>query len=118
VRYTGGWSIEPPKMPAAIGRRSEAPRVLSERLGADGRFVVSLEGIAGRSYPFRVRTPDAATAVALAAVVSNGGRVELSHAPSAGASADRVATIAFPSQGANGDGYTAVTVTLGRRPPA
>ncbi len=86
VSYTGGWSLVPPVMPATIGQRSSAPRVLSERLGADGRYVVSLEGIAGRSYPFRLRTP--------------GG-------------VNRLETISFPSTGANADGYTAVTVSFG-----
>lgn len=86
VSYTGGWSLVPPVMPAIIGHRSEAPRVLSERLGPDGRYVVSLEGIAGRSYSFRLRTSG---------------------------SADRLETITFPTNGANADGYTAVTVSFG-----
>lgn len=84
VAYTGGWSIVPPSMPAKIGRRSEAPRVLSERLGADGAYTVSLEGIAGRSYVFRVKTP--------------GG--------------DRNETVTFPASGASADGYTAVALTF------
>ncbi len=84
VSYTGGWQIVPPSMPAKIGHRSEAPRVISERLGTDGSYVVSLEGIAGRSYEFRVKTP--------------GG--------------ERTETRTFPATGANADGYTAVTLTL------
>jgi hypothetical protein len=85
VAYTGGWSIIPPAMPARIGRRSEAPRVLSERIGADGRYVVSLEGIAGRTYTFRVRTPDG----------------------------ERAVDVTFPAAGANADGYTVVTRPFG-----
>jgi hypothetical protein len=84
VSYAGGWSIVPASMPAKIGRRSEAPRVISERLGADGGYVVSLEGIAGRSYAFRLKTP----------------------------TGDRNETVTFPATGANADGYTALTLTF------
>jgi hypothetical protein len=115
VAYAGGWQIVPPSMPATIGRRSEAPRVLSERLAADGRYIVSLEGIAGRQYSFRVRTPDAAAARALATEVTGGGAVEMSDVVS-GASERRVA-VTFPEKGANSDGYTAVTVSFGRQVP-
>jgi hypothetical protein len=62
--------------------------VLSERLGPDGAYVVSLEGIAGRSYSFRVRTPEGA---------------------------ERVERISFPASGGNADGYTALTVRFGAR---
>lgn len=84
VTYTGGWSIIPPSMPPKIGQRSQAPRVLGERLGVDGTYRVSLEGLAGRSYVFRLKTP----------------------------SGDRSETIAFPATGANADGYTAFTATF------
>jgi hypothetical protein len=73
-------------MPPAIGARSSAPRVLSERL--DGtRYVVALEGLAGTSYTFRVNrpTPDGGT---------------------------RDVTVTFPTTGANADGYTATTVSF------
>lgn len=86
VSYAGGWSIAPPVMPPAIGDRSSAPRVLSERLGARATYVVQLEGLAGRSYTFRVTTPDRAT--------------------------PRPVTVTFPLAGANADGYTATTLTL------
>ena len=84
VSYEGGWSIVPPSMPAKIGHRSEAPRVISERLDATGGYVVSLEGIAGRSYVFTLKTP--------------GG--------------ERKETVTFPATGANADGYTAMTMTF------
>jgi hypothetical protein len=84
VSYSGGWSIVPPSMPARIGHRSEAPRVLSERIGPDGGYVVSLEGVAGRSYVFRLKTP----------------------------AGNRNETVTFPATGANADGYTALTLTF------
>jgi hypothetical protein len=84
VSYTGGRSIVPPSMPAKIGHRSEAMRVISERLDASGGYVLSLEGLAGRSYVFRLKTP--------------GG--------------ERNETVTFPAAGANADGYTAVTLTF------
>ncbi len=112
VSYAGGWSIVPPSMPAIIGRRSEAPRVLSERLGADGRYVVSLEGRAGRAYAFRVLTPDAAAARALTADASGGGAAIVAALP---ASAERTVTVTFPANGANADGYTAAQVSFGNK---
>jgi hypothetical protein len=110
VTYAGGWTIVPPSMPAAVGHRSEAPRVLSERFGADGRYVVSLEGLAGRTYAFRVRTPDATVARTLRADASTGSVVVPADG---GASTDRTATITFASTGANADGYVATTVSFG-----
>lgn len=89
VHYTGGWSIIPPSMPAVIGQRSAAPRVLSERLSSNGRYTASLEGLAGRSYTFRLRTPESTT--------------------------ESVITVAFPTTGANADGYSTASVSLGRR---
>ncbi|HEX7018424.1 MAG TPA: GH116 family glycosyl hydrolase [Gemmatimonadaceae bacterium] len=87
VPYSGGWSIVPPKMPAVIGERSSAPRVLSERI-VNGRYTVALEGLAGRTYQFRVRET---------------GR------------ADRNIDVTFPTTGANEDGYTARALVVGER---
>lgn len=84
VSYTGGWSVAPPSMPAKIGQRSQAMRVISERLDASGAYVVSLEGIAGRSYVLRLKTP----------------------------TGDRNETVTFPSANANADGYTNATFTI------
>jgi len=85
VPYSGGWSIVPPVIPAQIGHRSEAPRVLSERLSG-GRYVVALEGIAGRTYRFRVCEPGTAW---------------------------RDVDVTFPTTGANTDGYTTRTMSFG-----
>ncbi len=74
VSFTGGWSVEPPAMPAIIGHRSEAPRVLSERIEG-GRYVLRLEGLAGRAYDFHVRAPDAAAARAMTSQPSAGATV-------------------------------------------
>jgi len=86
VAYSGGWSIVPPAMRPMIGQRSMAPRILSERLADGGRYVVSLEGLAGRTYAFTIRAPHAA---------------------------DRIVPITFPLTGANADGYTPLSVTFG-----
>jgi glycogen debranching enzyme len=104
VSYTGGWNIIPPDMPAIIGQRSAAPRVLSERLDQDGRYVVSLEGIAGRSYRFRLRGPGSDLSGGLVQGVE-GGRVEMGPGGTG-----RVVTITFPAGEANADGYSVVTV--------
>ena len=117
VAHQGGWSIVPPRMPPAIGARSSAPRVLSERLGdaAATSYVVALEGLAGRSYAFRINAPDGAAAVRLEARLTNEGLAAL--APVSGDAAMRLATITFPSLGANADGYTATTITFTSRAP-
>ncbi|HEV8150936.1 MAG TPA: hypothetical protein VGP61_12185, partial [Gemmatimonadales bacterium] len=112
VSYKGGWSIVAPPMPPVIGSRSVAPRVLSERLdsAANGSFAVSLEGLAGRSYAFRVQAPDAPTALSLVADTGPGGAVTLGEG--GGRRAERVVTITFPASDANEDGYVALRVTF------
>jgi hypothetical protein len=105
IDYSGGWSIEPPAMRPAIGDRSQAPRILSERM-TGGRYVVSLEGLAGRSYRFRLRAPAAAVIVTAAAT----GTATLGAARDPGE--PREVDITFPRAGANGDGYTALTVSF------
>ena len=87
VPYSGGWTIAPPVMPAQIGERSRAPRVLSERL-AGGQYVATLEGVAGATYRFRVREPGKPW---------------------------RTLDVTFPTSGANADGYTSRTLTLSGR---
>lgn len=84
VPYRGGWSIAPPERRPAIGDRSVAPRVLSERL-AGGTYTVTFEGQAGRTERFRVRESDRW----------------------------RDVEVFFPSGGANGDGYTTAILALG-----
>ena len=84
VPYSGGWSIVPPKMPAVIGERSSAPRVLSERM-LNGRYTVAMEGLAGRTYPFVIRQTG---------------------------KPDRRVDVSFPASGANEDGYTSRTLTM------
>ena len=99
VAYQGGWSIVPPRIPPAIGARSSAPRVLSERLGADGSYVVALEGLAGRSYTFGLNAPEGTKA----ARATSGATATLTT---------KLVTITFPSIGTNADGYSATTVTI------
>jgi glycogen debranching enzyme len=86
VPYDGGWSIVPPPNEARIGARSNAMRVLSERL-VDGAYTVALEGRAGRTYRLRVGE----------------GR------------ALRDTLLTFPTARANADEYTRMTLTLGSR---
>ena len=87
VAYSGGWSIVPPSMPAEIGERSHAPRVLSERLSGR-QYVATLEGLAGRTYQFRVRETGKPW---------------------------RAVDVTFPTSGANPDGYSTRTLTLSGR---
>ncbi len=110
VSFSGGWAIIPPSMPAIIGRRSEAARVIDERIDAAGRYAVSLEGRAGRSYVFRLRAPDQAAARAVA--VDSGGGASAALAEVRPGASERLVTVTFSSSGANEDGYVAGTIAL------
>ena len=108
VRFTGGWSISPPQMRPNVGDRSQAPRILSERLtGGDERYSVALEGIAGRTYRFGLRPSEDAVAVS-AATSAGSARVR----QAADADQEWMIDVTFPATGANADGYTALTLTL------
>ena len=110
VNYRGGWCIVPPAMPPAIGARSAAPRVLSERLATDGAYVVALEGLAGQSYTFRISMPDAHAARRLETRLTNGGMATIGRVSQDGTM--RSITITFPSTDIDADGYAATTVTI------
>ncbi|MES2178225.1 MAG: GH116 family glycosyl hydrolase [Gemmatimonadota bacterium] len=103
VTYRGGWSIVPPVMPAAVGARSSAPRVVSERLGDDGSYRVALEGLAGRSYSFRIVAPGV-----FDAALTNGATAAVDRQRAS-------VTITFASGVANADGYVPATMTLRAR---
>jgi glycogen debranching enzyme len=103
VSYQGGWSIVPPVMPPAVGARSSAPRVLSERLGDDGSYRVALEGLTGQSYSFRVMAPGA-----FDAALTNGATAVVDRQRGS-------VTITFASGVANADGYVPATMTLRAR---
>ncbi|HET9514575.1 MAG TPA: galactose-1-epimerase, partial [Gemmatimonadales bacterium] len=84
VPYQGGWNVAPPARRPAIGDRSSAPRILSERL-SNGTYTVMIEGRAGTTERFRLREGD------------DWREVE----------------IAFPAAGASPDGYTTATLAPG-----
>jgi len=112
VRYTPGWSILPPTMPAVVGSRSQAPRVLSERLGDAGTYVVTIEGLAGRRYRFGIRPPDDSVARSLQVAAGSGAATILGAANTSRMS--RMIDVTFPTAGSNADGYTTTTLTFTR----
>jgi hypothetical protein len=81
VPYAGGWGLVPMNRAPRVGDRSSALRVLSERI-VDGRYVASLEGLAGRTYSLGVIAPDGVV---------------------------RTESVTFPRAGANADGYVTMT---------
>src|SRR5689334_284414 len=83
IHHVGGRSITTPRAAVAIGDRSSAVRVVSERL-VNGQYRATLEGRAGRSY--RLRVAD--------------GR------------ALRDTDVTFPASGANADDYTVTTLLM------
>jgi glycogen debranching enzyme len=112
VRFTGGWSIVPPVMPAIIGSRSRASRVLSERLGGADAYAVTLEGLAGQHYTFNVRAPDESAARGLRVDTSAGAAATIRAGTASGV--DRGVDVTFPASAPNADGYTTVTLTFTR----
>lgn len=91
VRYTDGWSLVMPTVRPAIGARSTAMRVLSERMVKD-QYVATLEGLAGSTHTVQLRTPSSSGVL-------------------------RSISVTFPASGANADGYTSTTITLSRDTP-
>jgi glycogen debranching enzyme len=83
VPFSGGWRLVPPRVSPAIGDRSMAMRILSERL-VNGRYTATFEGRAGERYRLRI---------------GEGNRW-------------RDTTVSFPQSGANADGYKTTTVVL------
>ena len=91
VRYADGWSIVVPTVRPAIGARSTAMRVLSERMVKD-QYIATLEGLAGSTHTVQLRTPSSRGVL-------------------------RSISVTFPASGANADGYTSTTITLSRDTP-
>ena len=84
AQHTGpGWSVLTPRSEVAIGDRSSAVRVVSERV-VNGQYRATLEGLAGRVYHLRIVR--------------------------GGAESDTLVT--FPTAGANADHYTVTTLSI------
>jgi glycogen debranching enzyme len=98
VPYAGGWAVSVPSARPAIGDRSSALRVLSERI-ADGRYVVTMEGLAGRTYRVRLHAPSSEA--------GRGGVASLT-----GDGAVREVDVTFPAAGAGADGDAPLAVTF------
>ena len=107
VSWQGGWDVSPPTRAPRIGERSQAIRVVSERMEGD-RYVVRLEGLAGTVYTLRVRGPDGDVAVRASPGVAEG-------TAAAGVGGWRNVTVAFPREGGNDDGFVALSLEFTRR---
>ena len=117
VSYDGGWSVVPPHMPAIVGARSTAPRVISERLVASAgvQYELRLEGLAGQAYSFRIGSSSRDASRKLAIRATGGATAALDTSSSDGTS--RRVTIIFPLAGANADGYSSTTLTFSTEAP-
>ena len=112
VAFTGGWFIAPPESSPAVGARSSAPRILSERLATSAApsYDVELEGLAGHAYTFVIGAPTPDDAHRLVAHVSN-GTVQIQETPSGDGNTRRV-TIIFPVTGQNADRYSSTRASF------
>lgn len=112
VAFTGGWSIAPPESHPAVGARSSAPRILSERLATSAApsYDVELEGLGGRAYTFVIGAPTPEDARRLVARVSKGAVQFPETLPRDGTM--RRVTIIFPGTGQNADGYSTTRVSF------
>jgi hypothetical protein len=102
--YAGGWSVQLPEARARIGERSQAVRVLRERMAAS-IYEVDLEGRAGSSTALATHGPGAHS------VTLSAGSVTEVGAAAAGATRAQWRVI-FPTVGANADGYVSIVARL------
>jgi hypothetical protein len=65
VRYAPGWEVVLPPPRPNRGERSTGLKLVSQRLAGD-TLVLQVEGLAGRTYRFDIRTPRGARSVAVA----------------------------------------------------
>lgn len=112
VTWSQGWEVRSPTPAAQIGDRSQAMRVVSERMEGS-RYVAQLEGRAGASYTLGVRGP-AATRMAVTVLPVNAPVPPLEPGPP-----DRQGfaplRITFPTLDANDDGYVGLTLVFETR---
>ncbi len=112
IRYRRGWSVLPPRAAPAIGDRSSALRVVSERM-VGRRYALLLQGRGGRSYELKVRGPDGAALTAPAGVDATLEGAGKSHGW-------RTLRVRFPRAGLDADGYATTTLLFsasGSPPP-
>ncbi len=113
VTYRDGWRIVPPTMPAVIGDRSRAPRIVAERItdsAGAGRLTVSLDGRTGTTSRIRVTSPGSLPAGELHVDVPAGAAVAVEPVP--GAARSYWLDVTFPAAGGDDDGYVPLVMTL------
>lgn len=109
VAWDDGWEVAPPRVPAKVGSRSTALRVLGER--HDGRqYSVRLEGRAGQRYALRVRPPRGTpSAVRVLPAQQAMSPITMSDPDHEGW---LTVTLEFPSQGGDADDYVALELVF------
>lgn len=110
IQWTGGWEVLPSRVAPRVGSRSEALRVVSERL-VGGKYHVTLQGLARTRYAVGVRSPNgnAPTTVTVLPSEVVMPPLELSR-PGPGGWATLAVT--FPATGADNDGYVTLTLVM------
>jgi len=109
VSWDGGWEVAPPRRSSRIGDRSQALRVVSERMEG-AAFVLTVEGRAGIAYPIRIRAPRGApTDVSIRPAAQVMMPLAMSDPDHDGWVTLRVE---FPPQGGDADGYVPLELVM------
>jgi hypothetical protein len=110
VEWGGGWEALAPRSSPTIGDRSAALRITSERMEG-GRYHLTVQGRAGQTYSVRVRGPEGGADAPVQVLPAGAGvpRLQPSAPDSLGWRALRVA---FPTTGADDDGYVTLTLVM------
>jgi hypothetical protein len=108
VSWDGGWEVMAPLPAARIGDRSLQLRVLGERMEA-GRYVVTLQGRARRTYGLRVRGPATVAAIRVEPNETVMPALQLGERDGAGWQALQVT---MPATGADDDDYVTLRLVI------
>ena len=109
VSWTGGWESWVPPVAPRVGDRSQALRVVSERV-AEGAYRLTIQGRASTTYQLRVRGPGERAIRTISVEPS----VAVMPALDAGELINgwTPVQLRLPAQGADADGYVTLTLVM------
>jgi glycogen debranching enzyme len=109
VSWKNGWETRMPQMPARIGDRSKALRMVSERM-ENGRYTIRLQGRSGMTYTLGVRAPGASLpSLSVLPAVTDAAAFDVRGADDKGFARVHVT---IPDAQVDADGYAEVTLVF------